>query len=280
MTPSYGYKEQDGVKQGKLTVTSSQGTDYDRANIPDGVDDPVAFEKKFGRGSSYIAAISADLVDHGRIVEIEQIDFDKLPKRYFYRFVKRIFDIVSSACALIVLAIPMLIIAIAIKLDSQGPVFYRQERLGLNGAPFKLIKFRSMRTDAEANGAQWAQANDPRITKVGRFIRKTRLDEVPQFFQVISGELPLRILKMRQVFSKKQLGAFALPANEVRTVFAVFSQVNIHFVIVLRALVSLFCHFNADCDSRRAIFANPIFASLSGGLRGSMFPVSISVVGV
>ena len=191
MTPSYGYKEQDGVKQGKLTVTSSQGTDYDRANIPDGVDDPVAFEKKFGRGSSYIAAISADLVDHGRIVEIEQIDFDKLPKRYFYRFVKRIFDIVSSACALIVLAIPMLIIAIAIKLDSQGPVFYRQERLGLNGAPFKLIKFRSMRTDAEANGAQWAQANDPRITKVGRFIRKTRLDEVPQFFQVISGELSL-----------------------------------------------------------------------------------------
>ncbi|MDD6784840.1 MAG: sugar transferase, partial [Eggerthellales bacterium] len=191
MTPSYGYEDQDGVKQGKLTVTSNQGTDYDRANIPDGVDDPVAFEKKFGQGSSHIAAISADLVDHGKIVEIEQIDFDRLPKRYFYRFVKRVFDIVSSACALVLLAIPMVIIAVAIKLDSEGPVFYRQERLGLNGVPFKLIKFRSMRTDAEANGAQWAQEDDPRITKVGHFIRNTRLDEVPQFLQVITGKLSL-----------------------------------------------------------------------------------------
>lgn len=191
MTPSYGYEDRDGVKQGKFTVTSNRGTDYDRANIPDGVDDPVAFERKFGQGSSYIAAISADLVDHGKIVEIEQIDFDKLPKRYLYRFVKRLFDIVSSACALVVLAIPMVIIAVAIKLDSEGPVFYRQERLGLNGAPFKLIKFRSMRTDAEANGAQWAQEDDPRITKVGHFIRNTRLDEVPQFLQVITGELSL-----------------------------------------------------------------------------------------
>lgn len=192
MTPSYGYEEQDGAKQGKFTVvTPDQETDYNRANIPDDVDDPVAFERKFGRGSSYIAAISADLVDHEKIVEIEQIDFDKLPKRYFYRFVKRVFDIVSSACALVLLAIPMVIIAVAIKLDSEGPVFYRQERLGLNGVPFKLIKFRSMRTDAEANGAQWAQEDDPRVTKVGHFIRNTRLDEVPQFLQVITGKLSL-----------------------------------------------------------------------------------------
>lgn len=162
-----------------------------QANVPAGISDPVAFEKKFGQGSSRIAAISADLVNRDKIVEIEQIDFDALPGRPFYRFTKRCFDVVASSCALVILAIPMLVIAIAIKRDSEGPVFYCQERLGRDGVPFKLIKFRSMRTDAEANGAQWAQENDPRITKVGHFIRNTRLDEVPQFAQVVTGKLSL-----------------------------------------------------------------------------------------
>ena len=127
---------------------------------------------------------------HDQEFYVEQLD--KIPTRRGYRFVKRAVDIVASVCALIVFAIPMIIIAIAIKLDSGGPVFYRQERLGLNGKPFDCIKFRSMRVDAEQNGAQWSEGDeDPRITRVGRVIRKSRLDELPQFFLTLSGKMTL-----------------------------------------------------------------------------------------
>ena len=117
---------------------------------------------------------------------------EKLEKKIVYSFVKRLIDITASLCALIVFAIPMLIVAVAIKLDSKGPVLYFQERLGLNGEPFDCIKFRSMRTDAESNGAQWSAGDeDPRITKVGRVIRKYRLDELPQFFLTLTGKMTL-----------------------------------------------------------------------------------------
>lgn len=109
-----------------------------------------------------------------------------------YSCFKRLFDVVASGCALILLAIPMLIIAIAIKCTSPGTVFYKQERLGLNGQKFSVIKFRSMRMDAEAGGAQWSAGdNDPRITKLGTFLRKTRLDEVPQFWCILTGTMSL-----------------------------------------------------------------------------------------
>lgn len=127
---------------------------------------------------------------HDQEFYVEQLD--EIPTRRGYRFVKRAVDIVASVCALIVFAIPMIIIAIAIKLDSGGPVFYRQERLGLNGKPFDCIKFRSMRVDAEQNGAQWSEGDeDPRITRVGRVIQKSRLDELPQFFLTLSGKMTL-----------------------------------------------------------------------------------------
>ena len=83
----------------------------------------------------------------------------------------------------------MLLTAIAVKLDSRGPIFYTQERVGKNGRTFRIIKFRSMRTDAEKNGAVWATASDPRVTRVGRIIRKLRLDELPQFINVIRGDM-------------------------------------------------------------------------------------------
>ena len=83
----------------------------------------------------------------------------------------------------------MAIVAVAIVLDSTGPVIYRQTRLGRMGRCFDVIKFRSMRVDAEENGAQWATENDPRLTRVGRFLRKYRLDELPQFLNVIRGEM-------------------------------------------------------------------------------------------
>lgn len=108
-----------------------------------------------------------------------------------YPFFKRTFEIVFSI-ALLLFTLPVLVLtAIAIKLESPGPVFYKQERVGLNGKTFNIIKLRSMRTDAEKNGPQWAAKNDPRVTQVGKFIRKTRIDEIPQLINVLRGDMSL-----------------------------------------------------------------------------------------
>jgi sugar transferase (PEP-CTERM system associated) len=106
--------------------------------------------------------------------------------------VKRVFDILFSALILL-LALPiMAVTALLIKFESRGPVFYRQERVGLNGKVFEVIKFRSMRTDAEKDGKpRWATVNDDRVTKVGRFIRRVRIDELPQLLNVLRGEMSL-----------------------------------------------------------------------------------------
>lgn len=106
-------------------------------------------------------------------------------------FFKRAFDISVSVLALLFLAPVFLLLAIIIKLDSAGPVFYSQERIGKWGKPFRIIKFRSMRTDAEASGPALSSENDPRITRIGRFMRKTRLDEFPQFINVLKGDMSI-----------------------------------------------------------------------------------------
>lgn len=106
------------------------------------------------------------------------------------RFGKRLLDI-SVSLALLIVTVPLILMAaILVKLTSKGPVFYRQQRVGLNGEPFDLLKFRSMKVDAEAEGApQWAQKNDPRVTLVGSFLRKTRIDELPQIINVLGGAM-------------------------------------------------------------------------------------------
>lgn len=102
---------------------------------------------------------------------------------------KRIFDITASLI-LLILTLPVIaIFAVLVKLDSKGPAFFRQTRVGLYGEPFTLVKLRSMRTDAEKDGAKWAEENDPRITRLGRFIRKVRIDELPQTWSVLKGEM-------------------------------------------------------------------------------------------
>lgn len=104
--------------------------------------------------------------------------------------VKRVFDLVVSLSLLVATSPIMLVTAILIKLESHGPVFYRQERIGQHGRPFSIFKFRSMRADAEKDGRpQWARKNDDRITLIGRFIRRTRIDELPQVFNVFMGEM-------------------------------------------------------------------------------------------
>lgn len=105
--------------------------------------------------------------------------------------VKRLGDIVVSALALLMLAPLFAALAIWIKSDSEGPVFYSQERIGYRRRPFRIYKFRSMRTDAEAAGPQLSSENDPRITRVGNVMRKYRLDELPQFWNVLKGDMSL-----------------------------------------------------------------------------------------
>jgi exopolysaccharide biosynthesis polyprenyl glycosylphosphotransferase len=101
-------------------------------------------------------------------------------------------DIALSLSTLMVLSPLMAVIAVLVKLTSPGPVFYRQERCGLNGGTFKMLKFRSMRVDAEQQtGAVWAQKDDPRRTPLGRFLRSTSLDELPQLINVLKGEMSL-----------------------------------------------------------------------------------------
>jgi sugar transferase (PEP-CTERM system associated) len=105
------------------------------------------------------------------------------------RMIKRGLDIVFSALGLVFSLPVCLLIALAIKLDSPGSIFYQQERVGEDEKPFTLLKFRSMRANAEENGAVWAKTNDQRVTRVGRWIRKLRLDEIPQMINVLKGEM-------------------------------------------------------------------------------------------
>ena len=134
---------------------------------------------------------------------------DRLPGRV-YAAGKRVFDIVASVIGLLFFVLILPVLYVAIKLDSPGSLFYSQERVGINrrrrrvrtssadrrkivqpGRPFRIFKLRTMRNDAEANGPQWAKAGDARVTRVGRFLRKTRLDELPQLWNVLKGDMSL-----------------------------------------------------------------------------------------
>ena len=105
--------------------------------------------------------------------------------------IKRAFDLAVGSVCLLLAMLPMAAIAVFIKLGSPGPVFYRQRRMGLDGREFSMFKFRTMRADAEANGPVWSQTDDPRRTRIGVFLRRTSLDELPNLFNVLAGEMSL-----------------------------------------------------------------------------------------
>ena len=106
-----------------------------------------------------------------------------------YIIIKTVVDYIAAIILIVVLSPLFLILSICIACDSKGPVIYKQERLGKNGRPFMLYKFRTMCIDAEKDGAQWADTDDPRATKFGKFLRKKRLDELPQFINVLRHEM-------------------------------------------------------------------------------------------
>lgn len=164
-----------------------------------------------------------------------------------YFAAKRFFDILFSAGVCIVLAVPVALACVAIEVDSPGKPFFRQERIGKDGKRIYIFKLRTMVSDAHDHPekymtteqlAQWQREQkvdkDPRITRVGRFLRRTSLDELPQFINVLTGDIPLRILKTRPEFSEKSMGAFALPAKSSTNKEKVFSQVVSCFANGLR----------------------------------------------
>jgi len=133
-------------------------------------------------------------------VPIEHIEIDWLVSSFIERvrlepafmLTKRLVDLLGAVVGLALLAVAAPILAVAIRAEGPGPIFYRQVRLGLGGRQFTVVKFRTMRPDAEQDGeARWATAADDRITRVGRFLRRTRLDELPQFLNILKGEMSL-----------------------------------------------------------------------------------------
>lgn len=130
---------------------------------------------------------------------------DGFKRSAIFKQMKRVFDILASAVGLTLFFPFGLIIALAIRLDSKGPILYRQERVGKDGRIFRLLKFRSMCMDAEESGPVWARVNDPRITRVGRMIRKLRLDEIPQMINVLKGEMSFVGPRPERPFFTEQL---------------------------------------------------------------------------
>ncbi|MGP0593571.1 TIGR03013 family XrtA/PEP-CTERM system glycosyltransferase [Nitrospira sp. T9] len=151
-----------------------------------------------------VKSMGLEIVDGHRLYETEcgRLSIDELKPSFlifssgFRRkpiilFLKRMGDLFGALLGLIALAPLFVLIALLVKLDSPGPVFYRQTRVGHHGYPYVLLKFRSMRNDAEAEGIQWASLRDVRVTKTGAWLRKLRLDELPQLLNVLKGDMSL-----------------------------------------------------------------------------------------
>ena len=138
------------------------------------------------------------------LLESKAVSLNKkqIKSRFMYHSIKRVFDFIAAICGVIILSPVMLVIAILIKAEDHGPVFYKQVRVGKNGKKFKMYKFRSMFVNADqmlaklkeqndVDGPMFKMKDDPRITKIGHFIRKHSLDELPQFLNVNKGEMSL-----------------------------------------------------------------------------------------
>jgi Undecaprenyl-phosphate glucose phosphotransferase len=135
--------------------------------------------------------IMASQVSIGDLGGLPLLTVRDVALRGWRRAAKRLMDIVGAACGLVFISPLMMLMVVLIKLDSRGPVFYAQQRMGLDARPFKMLKFRSMRHDAEARGPGWTTENDPRVTRLGRIIRRINMDELPQLINVLVGEMSL-----------------------------------------------------------------------------------------
>lgn len=158
-----------------------------------------------------------DLPEFMRTEEVRPY-YEILKKKKISLFFKRVFDIVVSFCMLVVLSPVFLILAIAIKIDSPGPVFYRQVRVTKYGKKFRIFKFRTMVSDAEKRGSQVTVKNDSRITRMGRLLRDSRLDEIGQLLDVLRGTMTFvgtrpEVVKYVEQYTPEMMATFLLPAG-------------------------------------------------------------------
>lgn len=245
-------------------VTASSGA-LERKTVRSG----FAYDINGGRGSAESSERARRLKE-----ELGSVPVTGIEDRVAYHFLKRAFDIVFSAAVLVVFCWLYAIIAILIKVDDpKGPVFFSQKRVGKDGRTFRMLKFRSMCVDAEEKLAELRELNektgpvfkiaeDPRITRVGKWLRKLSLDELPQFINVLRSDIPLRILKTRPEFSEKSMGAFALPAKSSTNKGKVFSQVVSCFASGLRTRRAASCNCNLAKSAEVGFLAKPIFGAV------------------
>lgn len=160
-----------------------------------GVDRAINYDKKVSipvnNKQDFYQELEASVKKHAKYLkEVETMNSVDLPK--YYLLIKRFIDITFGILGLIAFSPIILIVAILIKLDSRGPVFFLQERVGKNGKIFKIYKFRTMVVDAEEKtGPVWATGDDPRTTYIGKKLRKSKIDEIPQFINLIKGDMSL-----------------------------------------------------------------------------------------
>lgn len=234
-----GFARKAISQDGEAVRSDSSAMAVDDAQVARTTSAPVVLRVGFKAGKMTAGK-------HGEDPEVSEAVRRLQKSRLGYRFTKRAFDIVFSAFVLVAFSWLFVIVAIAIKIDDpKGPVFFKQKRVGKDGKEFNMYKFRSMCVDAEDRLAELRELNeksgpvfkiaaDPRITRVGKWLRKLSLDEFPQFINVLRSDIPLRKLKTRPEFSEKSMGAFALPAKSSTNKEKAFSQVVSCFASGLR----------------------------------------------
>ena len=262
-----GFARKAISQDGEAVRSDSSAVAVDDAQVARTTSAPVVLRVGFKAGKMTAGK-------HGEDPEVSEAVRRLQKSRLGYRFTKRAFDIVFSAFVLVSFSWLFVIVAIAIKIDDpKGPVFFKQKRVGKDGKEFNMYKFRSMCVDAEDRLAELRELNeksgpvfkiaaDPRITRVGKWLRKLSLDEFPQFINVLRSDIPLRILKTRPEFSEKSMGAFALPAKSSTNKEKVFSQVVSCFASDLR--MRRISGFNCNCISgmETQFLAKPVFGAV------------------
>lgn len=261
-----GFARKAISQDGEAVRSDSSAVAVDDAQVARTTSAPVVLRVGFKAGKMTAGK-------HGEDPEVSEAVRRLQKSRLGYRFTKRAFDIVFSAFVLVSFSWLFVIVAIAIKIDDpKGPVFFKQKRVGKDGKEFNMYKFRSMCVDAEDRLAELRELNeksgpvfkiaaDPRITRVGKWLRKLSLDEFPQFINVLRSDIPLRILKTRLEFSEKSMGAFALPAKSSTNKGKVFSQVVSCFVSGLR--MRRISQFDCNCigGMETQFLAKPVFGA-------------------
>lgn len=217
-----GFARKAISQDGEAVRSDSSAVAVDDAQVARTTSAPVVLRVGFKAGKMTAGK-------HGEDPEVSEAVRCLQKSRLGYRFVKRAFDIVFSAFVLIAFSWLFAIVAVAIEIDDpRGPVIFKQKRVGKDGKEFYMYKFRSMCVDAESKLAELRELNektgpvfkiaaDPRITRVGRVTRKLSIDELPQFANVLKGDIPLRILKTRPEFSEESMVRSRFPPNLART---------------------------------------------------------------